>query len=70
MNYRSVVSDEGNKKVIEAYELAPAGVVTMVYPLEGNQKRLEWICCSFRSENGKLHLQKKAENIPLQVRLS
>lgn len=29
-----------NKKVIEAYELAPAGVVTMVYPLEGNQKAL------------------------------
>ncbi len=29
-----------NKKVIEAYELAPAGVVTMVYPLEGNQKVL------------------------------
>ena len=29
-----------NKKVIEAYELAPDGVVTMVYPLEGNQKAL------------------------------
>ena len=29
-----------NKKVIEAAELAPAGVVTMIYLLEGNQKAL------------------------------
>lgn len=29
-----------NKKVIEAYELAPSGVVTMVYPLDGNRQAL------------------------------
>lgn len=29
-----------NKKVIEAYELAPEGIVTQVYPAEGNEEAL------------------------------
>ena len=31
---------KGNKKVIEAYELAPGGVVSEVYPLSGNKQAL------------------------------
>ena len=33
---------KANKHVIEAYELAPDGVITMVYPVEGNKEAL-WL---------------------------
>ena len=37
--------------VIKAFELAPEGIVTDIYPKEGNEGLLDWICC--RNMNGK-----------------
>lgn len=29
-----------NKKVIEAYELAPGGIISQIYPMEGNEEAM------------------------------
>ena len=51
--------------VIKAFELAPNGIVTDIYPKQENEGALDWICCRSMSEKRMQLWQGRAENIRL-----
>lgn len=59
-----------NEDVIEARELAEDGVVSQIYPMEGNEAQWGWICWRIRRERRKRGLPWRVASIRLQDLMS